>query len=142
MLTVKNIRLFTIFMLVTIILTACSNGTSTDQVSGTQPTPTTEEPSESPTSTSGEKTMFVGSELVDCEGEGPQQCMLVKENLNDEYSLFYDQIEGFDFEEGFEYELRVIEEPVDNPPAGGSSIRWILVEVVGKSDVGIGEISQ
>jgi heat shock protein HslJ len=133
--TIKNIRLFTIFILATIILTACSNGTPTDQLPGTQPTPTTEESSESPTSTSGEKTIYVGSELVDCEGEGPQQCMLVKENPTDEYSLFYDQIEGFVYDEGFEYELKVIEEPVENPPAGGSSIRWILVEVVGKSDV-------
>ncbi|MBE9473553.1 MAG: DUF4377 domain-containing protein, partial [Chloroflexi bacterium] len=41
-----------------------------------------------------EKTIYVGSELVDCVGVGPQTCMLVKENPEDEYTFFYDQIEG------------------------------------------------
>ena len=43
--------------------------------------------------------------------------MLVKENPDEKYSLFYDQIEGFDYQEGFEYELVVQEEEVENPPA-------------------------
>ena len=82
-----------------------------------------------------DKTIFVGPVLVDCEGEGPQKCMLVKENPQDEYQLFYDQIEGFDYEEGFEYELEVDVEQIENPPAGGSSVNWTLVRILNKQSV-------
>ncbi len=80
-----------------------------------------------------EKTLYVGPIWVDCEGEGPQKCLRVKENPGDAYGLFYDQIEGFEFEEGYEYELLVKTEAVENPPAGGSSIKWTLVKVVNKT---------
>jgi heat shock protein HslJ len=79
------------------------------------------------------KTIYVGPYLVDCEGVAPQKCMLVKERPDDEWSLFYDQIEGFDYEPGHEYELRIAEEKVENPPADASSIRWTLVEVLSKT---------
>jgi len=82
---------------------------------------------------SPEKTIYLGPVMVECQGEGPQMCLLVKENPDDEYTYFYDRIEGFDFEEGYEYVIKVKEESVDNPPAGGSSIKWTLVEVVSKT---------
>lgn len=83
-----------------------------------------------------EKTLYIAPYMVECEGEGPQMCLLVKENPEDEYTYFYDQIEGFDYQEGFEYVIKVSEETVDNPPAGGSSIRWELVEVVSRVEAG------
>jgi len=83
------------------------------------------------------KTIFVGPVLVDCQGEGSQKCMLVTENPEDEYTLFYDQIEGFDYEEGYAYKLVVKEEQIDNPPAGGSSLKWSLVRVESKEPVPI-----
>lgn len=86
---------------------------------------------------SGEKTIYVGPELVDCVGVAPQKCMQVKENPEDSYTLFYDQIEGFSYEEGFEYEIVVREEQVENPPADGSSIKWTLVEVVNKTPAAV-----
>jgi heat shock protein HslJ len=72
---------------------------------------------------------------VDCEGEGPQTCYLVKENREDEWSLYYFEIDGFEYEPGYEYELIVSENNVENPPAGGSSINWTLEEVVNKTPV-------
>ncbi len=84
---------------------------------------------------SGEKTVYVGPQLVDCVGVAPQQCMQVKEDPQADYTLFYDQIEGFEFEEGYEYELRIKEEVVENPPADASSRKWTLVEVVSKTAV-------
>ena len=80
-------------------------------------------------------TVFVGPELVDCEGEGPQKCMLVRENQEDDWNLFYDQIDGFYYEEGHNYEIVVRVENIPNPPAGGSSIRWALVDVISKTPV-------
>jgi heat shock protein HslJ len=86
-----------------------------------------------PVGGSAEKTIYVGPRQVDCVGVAPQKCLLVKENLDDEWTMYYDQIEGFDYEPGYEYELRITEEEIENPPADASSIRWTLVEVVSKT---------
>ena len=93
-----------------------------------------------------EKTIYVGPEIIPCEGEAPQMCLQVKENPLDEYTYFYDQIEGFNFEAGYEYVIRISEETIDSPPAGGSSIRWVLLEVISKTSVsedqGVGFIEE
>ncbi len=81
------------------------------------------------------KTLFVGPELVDCVGVAPQQCMQVRASEDEDWTLFYDQIEGFEFEPGFEYELRVTETEIENPPADASSLQVTLVEVVSKTAV-------
>jgi hypothetical protein len=77
-------------------------------------------------------TLYVGPEQVDCVGVAPQQCLLVRESLEEDYSYFYSTIEGFNYEPGYAYELLVEKAPVEDPPADGSSIRWTLVEVVAK----------
>jgi len=91
----------------------------------------TVEPEEKPE----QVTMYVGSEKVDCEGEGPTKCLLVKFEKDSEWTLFYFNIAGFEYVPGFEYELLVTKTEVENPPAGGSSIQYTLVEVVGKTKV-------
>lgn len=82
-----------------------------------------------------EKILYVGPERVDCVGVAPQQCYLVKENLADEWSYLYDEIDGFDYEPGYLYEIRLLEEPVENPPADASSIRRSLLEIVSREMV-------
>lgn len=82
------------------------------------------------TSAGSEKTLYVGPELADCVGVGPQQCLLVKENPDDEYQYFYSSIAGFEYEPGYTYELRVLVEPVENAPADASSLQYTLIEVV------------
>lgn len=85
-----------------------------------------------------EQTLYVGPNLVECTGVAPQTCMQVKDTPDGEYRLFYDQIEGFTFEEGYDYELRVRTEPVENPAADASSLRYILVEEVSKTPMSSG----
>jgi heat shock protein HslJ len=80
-------------------------------------------------------TAWVGPELVDCVGVAPQKCMQVKTNPDGEYTLFYDQIEGFDYQEGYEYEIQVLVEAVPNPPADASALKYTLVEVVSQTPV-------
>jgi heat shock protein HslJ len=87
-----------------------------------------------------EATFYVGPELVDCVGVAPMKCMLVKENPDGEYQFFYSQIEGFTFEPGYTYELRVRIEPVANAPADASSLKYTLIEVASKEPVEEGAV--
>lgn len=82
-----------------------------------------------------EKTLFVGAERVECTGVGPQECYLVKETPDGEWTYFYDEINGFEWEAGFEYELRVAVTTIADPPADASSLSYDLVEVVSKTAV-------
>jgi hypothetical protein len=84
---------------------------------------------------SGTKTLYVREAMVDCEGEGPMKCMQVRESEKDEWTLHYGAIKGFEFQEGYKYQLRVAPENVANPPQGASSKRLVLVEVVSKEKV-------
>ena len=78
------------------------------------------------------KILIIADHLEDCVGVGPQSCMLVKENPEDAWTYFYDQIEGFQYEEGFTYELLVNEIPVSNPAADASSLRYELKNILSK----------
>ncbi|NJM06087.1 DUF4377 domain-containing protein [Candidatus Gracilibacteria bacterium] len=86
-----------------------------------------------PTQDSESQILFVAPELKDCVGVGPMECMQIAEGKDGSWSLFYSQIEGFTFEPGFLYELRVRSEQIANPPADGASIRYILEEIVSKT---------
>ena len=74
----------------------------------------------------------VASTEVDCMGVGPQKCMMIKKGDDSNWLLFYGRIEGFDYEPGYEYVLDVKEERIENPPADGSSIKYILVKQISK----------
>ncbi len=74
--------------------------------------------------------LWVAPETVDCVGEAPQKCLQVKRSEDAEWELFYDEIEGFTHVEGTSYILDVEVTEVDDPPAGGSSLRYRLVTVV------------
>ena len=45
----------------------------------------------------------VGPQRVDCVGSAPQRCLVVDDEL------FYDEIDGFEHEAGYEYRLRIEE---------------------------------
>ena len=104
--------------LVTLATGGCSDGTGDD---GAGP--------------SIEKEILVAHFLSDCVGVGPQQCLNVRESAEAEWTLQYDPIEGFEYEAGYDYRLRIRETTVANPPADASSIRWSLIEELEKTPV-------
>jgi heat shock protein HslJ len=165
----KKFSLLILMMLVaSMVLVACEAATTdegpvvseseeTTADTGQEPVevpeePAAEESSEMPADQAGEAepttaagrviTAWVGPELVDCVGVAPQQCMQVKTNPDGEYTLFYDQIDGFDFQEGYEYEIQVLVEPVANPPADASALKYTLVEVVSQTPVTAEEVEE
>lgn len=83
-----------------------------------------------------EKTLYVGPSLVDCVGVGPMKCMQVKDLPNAEWTYFYNGIQGFDYEEGYQYKLKVFVKKLDPKmvPADAPSERWTLVKVLEKTD--------
>lgn len=75
-------------------------------------------------------------------GEGPSLVFLIQENEEiggEQWKYLYDPIEGFDYEPGYIYELKVRKKEVKNPPADGSFIRYILVKIDQKSTVPVDE---
>jgi len=77
--------------------------------------------------------LTIASQTRDCSGVGKQKCMLVKKGNAADWEFFYDQIQGFNYEEGYEYVLNVEEQKVENPPADASSIRYRLVKEISKT---------
>jgi len=78
------------------------------------------------------ETVLIKSNLVICEGVSTQKCMQYQIKGEDSWQLFYDEIDGFTYEEGYTYELEVDIEKVTNPPADGSSLKYSLKKVITK----------
>lgn len=66
----------------------------------------------------------------DCVGVAPQDCMIVRFDDEDRPYYFYDSIEGFTFEEGFEYTLEVNISQREDVPADASSLQYELIEII------------
>ena len=85
------------------------------------------------TSNRNERTLIVAPEQVDCVGFRPRKCLQVKENATDEWTYFYSYIDGFNYEPGYEYVLRVETKKRKNPPADAPSVKYTLLEQVSKT---------
>ncbi len=82
---------------------------------------------------------WIGPELVDCVGSGPQKCMLIRRSEDGQVEYFYDRIDGFTHEVGTTYVVDVAVTEVENPPADASTLRYRLVEIVETSNVSVSE---
>ncbi|MEE9372995.1 MAG: DUF4377 domain-containing protein [Saprospiraceae bacterium] len=54
---------------------------------------------------------------------------------NEDWSLLFDGIVGFDYKLGFFYKLKVKKNFIENPPADGSTIEYRLIEIVSQTKV-------
>ncbi|MYM64830.1 DUF4377 domain-containing protein [Pseudomaricurvus sp. HS19] len=72
----------------------------------------------------------VGPARVDCVGVGPMKCLVV------DGKTFYQKIDGFTFEEGFDYRLKIRQVQVytaETAPADAGLYRYQLVELISKT---------
>lgn len=87
-------------------------------------------------STNKNKIFWVSGIKTECSGgAGKMQCLNVHKGKNLDnaaWGNFYAQIEGFEFEEGVMKKLEIREEKIKNPPADGSSIKYIMVKELEK----------
>ena len=72
-----------------------------------------------------------------CQGLVEEQCLLVQEGSaidSDNWSYFYSEIEGFDYETGFLYDLEVLISERPKPlAADASSLRYELIKIISKT---------
>lgn len=47
--------------------------------------------------------------------------------------IFYGNIQGFEYEPGYQYTLKVKQFDVANPPADAPNVRYELVEIINKA---------
>ena len=77
-------------------------------------------------------TLDVASARVPCQGAFPQECFIIRQLPDTNWTGFYDSIDGFDYEPGFEYTIRVARRAVRNPPADASSFVYRLLSILRK----------
>jgi len=83
---------------------------------------------------SSRKTLYVAAKKVSCQGVVPRKCLQVKTDMHqDDWHYFYNQIEGFSYEEGYRYKLRVKVTKLKNPPADASQLHYQLLKVIDKT---------
>lgn len=82
-----------------------------------------------------EITIFIGPETKPRTlGVMEAQCLQVKWTKDQkEWENFSGIIDGFTYEPGYEYELIIKAEEVENPPADVSSLKWKLIKQVSKT---------
>lgn len=87
-----------------------------------------------------ERTLYVAPQTVPCFGGTTQQCLQIRETPTGTWAVLYGGIEGFNYQPGFNYQLRVAERPIANPPPGTPTSRLVLLEVVSqtRADSGTG----
>lgn len=78
-------------------------------------------------------TLEVAPSTVTCTGLLVQQCLQVREQPDRPYTWFYGSIEGFAYEPGYQYLLRVGERTILNPPADGASRALRLIAILAKT---------
>ncbi len=84
------------------------------------------------TSTNTEK-LVIASQQGDCVGVMPMKCLLVKKEGKTDWEFFYNAIEGFTYEPGYEYVIEVKKEQTEHPAADQSSLKYTLVKQVSKT---------
>ncbi len=77
----------------------------------------------------------VAPDSVPCVGEMVGRCIQVRSPGEEDWRIFYDPIDGFQHEEGFQYTLEVGRRAVPNPPADGSAYAYRLIRILARERV-------
>ena len=77
--------------------------------------------------------LYLNHYKSECDSFELALCLQSRLNENDDWSFYYDHIEGFDYEWGFTYKIKVKVKNIENPPEDSSSIKYTLLEVIEKT---------
>ena len=65
----------------------------------------------------------------------PQDCLQIKKDSTAVWENFYGTIEGFEYEPGYQYTLKVDVSKNENAPADASSLKYTLKEILAKKKI-------
>ena len=85
------------------------------------------------------ETLIIGPYTETCQGFIEQQCYLEFNTESQEWEFFYENIQGFDFEPGFIYTLKVRLEDRGTEIQDVGRYAYHLVEVIDKKEASIDE---
>lgn len=77
--------------------------------------------------------MFVASEKRTGYGVEPQSCFLIKYKPEEKWQYFYSEIQGFQYEPGYEYQLLLQRTERKNPPQDASKYVYTLKKIISKT---------
>lgn len=80
-------------------------------------------------------TIWINATKAKCNaGLMDKECYLIKKDKSQEkWEFMSDEIEGFQYEEGYEYEIMIRTEKIANPPMDASSLKYSLLKVISKT---------
>ena len=79
-----------------------------------------------------EMTVYVASEMTRCKGMLEVQCYQIKDSPEKDYDIFVSSIDGFTFDEGYEYKLLVRKSYYENSPPN-SAPYYSLKKIISKT---------
>lgn len=81
--------------------------------------------------------LIVKEERASCTGVAPMKCLQVKYTNSKDWELFYDGIQGFNYQEGYRYTLSVTRTKRKNVPADASIYIYKLKKIIKKQKIGV-----
>jgi hypothetical protein len=76
--------------------------------------------------------LYIDHYKSECNSFSLSLCKKSRGSVDDEWSVFYDNIVGFEYEWGYNYTLEITTEEVENPPQDTSSVKYTLDNVLSK----------
>ncbi len=74
--------------------------------------------------------LYIAPETGPCESDPAQDCLLARRSQVDRWGAIEGPIEGFAYEAGFEYELVVERQKIEETAGAGDAFQYTLVEIV------------
>ena len=78
------------------------------------------------------KILYIAPQKVDCLGMDDQQCFLVRSKPGENWIMNAGSISGLNYEEGFEYKVKVVRDKSPSPANGVGAINYRVVKVLEK----------
>jgi len=82
------------------------------------------------TSCDKNKTIYVASTLADCKNNPSEKCLQVKENIEDEWTVLDNDIEGFEHKDGFMQKIEVKISKIKDPAPGASAFNYKYLKLI------------
>ena len=82
-----------------------------------------------------DNTLFVSDHKVECSAFKLQLCLQVRNNERDNWRPYEGEIKGFNYQWGYQYELKVDTETIDPPPLDAPDKKYTFKEEISKTQV-------